>query len=223
MGTITLKNYDKDRLDEIRGKKPDNFGDLFYRREIAESFQDKGISRFKEIKDMNHISFGHFILLEKILALEIELDDKIKMIAPVILRPLDEVKLDNDNKEKEDKHKELVFDESIGSVYGAFNRFLELRQQYLHKTYNGVIYDTVHDDEEKEEEEEKTDVGTTQSAREFHAKKFFWNSMISLVAGGDIFKFNDTLELMMYQVMPYLAEKRSLEIIETLEYKQRNI
>ena len=224
MEKITLDNYTKDTINEINELKPSDFVGLLRKKAIEYSFKDNGITNFKEITDINQISFGHFILIEKILGLEIEIEDKIKLIAPVILRPLNEVKLDNDDKEKEDKHKSLVFQEPIGNIYGAFNRFLKIRETYLYKTYNGVIYATVHKDEDEEDEKEDgTDVGTTQSAREFHTKKFFWNSMISLVAGGDIFKFNDALELMMYTVMPFLAEKRSLEIIETLEYKQRNL
>lgn len=223
MEKYTLNNFNKDSINEFLKTKPKDFSEAFKYKSIEDSLKDNGITEFKEITDINQISFGHFILIEKILGLEIELDDKLKLIAPVILRPLGEAKLDNDNKEKEDKHKASVFEEPIGNIYGAFTRFLELRRVYLYKTYNGVIYGTLYEDEEEEEEEEGTNIGSTQSAREFHTKKFFWNSMISLVAGGDIFRFNDTLELMMYTVMPFLAEKRSLEIIETLEYKQRNL
>jgi len=151
-----------------------------------------------------------------------ELDDKIEMISPIILRPLNEVKLDNENKEEEKKHQDAIYNIGIGSIYGAFNRFMELRKTYLYKTYNGVIYGTLDEDKD-DDEEEGTNVGSTQSAREFHAKKFFWNSMISIVANGDIFKFDKAVDLMMYVVMPFFAEKRSLEIIENLEAKQNRI
>ena len=102
----------------------------------------------------------------------------------------------------------------------ALDHFTSLED--LYKTYNGVIYGVL-DESEDDEKEEGTNVGSTQSAREFHSKKFFWNSMISLVANGDIFKFDQAVELMMYVVMPFFAEKRSLEIIENLENKQRRV
>ena len=120
---------------------------------------------------------------------------------------------------KEGEHKDAVLDENIGNVYGAFNRFMDVRKTYLYKTYNGVIYETLDEEEDDEEEKEGTNVGSSTSARAFHTKKFFWNSMIADVAGNDIFKFSEVVELMMYVVMPFLAEKRSLQIVEYLEAK----
>jgi hypothetical protein len=142
------------------------------------------------------------------------------MIAPIMLRPLNEVQLSNDNKEEELKHKENVFNEPLGNIAGAFKRLLNIRATYLYKTYNGVIYATQDDDEDKEEDkEEGTNINSSMSARAFHSKKFFWQTMISDVANGNIFDFDKVVELMMYTVMPYLAEKRSLEIVEYLEHK----
>ena len=43
--------------------------------------------------------------------------------------------------------------------------------------------------------------------------------MISDVANGDVFKFSDAVELRMNVVMPFLAERRSLQIVEYLEHK----
>lgn len=222
MEIITLNNFKDLDLEELNNSKPESITDILLRREVKESLKDNGITRFKEIKDLNHISFGHFIIIEKMLSIEsLDMDAKVKLVSPIILRPLEELKLDNEDREKEEAHKQMVYNEPIGNIYGAFNRFMELRAIYLYKTYNGVIYGTVHEDDE--EDEEGTNIGSTQSARQFHSKKFFWNSMISLVANGDIFRFNDAVDLMMYTVMPFLAEKRSLEIIENLEAKQRNI
>lgn len=221
MDRITLANVDNVDLKALEYEEVNDLSDLVRRRAIKDSLTDKGITRFKEVTDFNKISFGHFIVIEKILAYDIELEKKIKMIAPIILRPLDEEKLDNSNQEREEEHRKLVFEEPIGNIYGTFTRLLEIRKTYLFKTYNGVIYGTLDESEEEEEKEEGTNIGSTQSAREFHNKKFFWNSMISLVANGDIFKFDQAVELMMYVVMPFFAEKRSLEIIQDLEQKQR--
>ena len=67
--------------------------------------------------------------------------------------------------------------------------------------------------------QEGTHVDSSQSAREFHTKLFFWNTMISSVANGNIFDFERAVELPMYVVMPYLAEKRSMQIVDNLEAK----
>jgi hypothetical protein len=220
MKRITLRNQKELESLKNDSSRVNSIDELLLRKVLEESLQDNGIENFKEITNLNNISFGHFILIEKILAIEkLSPDERVTMLSPIILRPLDELKIDNEDAVKEDKHKQSVLDENIGNVYGAFNRFLEIRKTYLYKTYNGVIYETLDEDEEEEEEKEGTNVGSSTSARAFHTKKFFWNSMISDVAGNDIFKFSEVVELMMYVVMPFLAEKRSLQIVEYLEAK----
>jgi hypothetical protein len=224
MKKITLTN--EEMLDALReGRdRPKSISDLLAERSLRESLLDNGITNFKEITDINKISFGHFILIEKILGIEnIELREKVRILSPIILRPIGEEKLDNANLIAEEIHKAMIMEEPIGNIYGAFNRFMEIRKTYLYKTYNGVIYGALDEDEKDDEEkEEGISTNSGQSAREFHTKKFFWNSMISTVANGDIFKFGDAVELMMYVVMPFLAEKRSLGIVEYLEFKANN-
>jgi len=220
MKKITLRNQKE--LESLRddSMKVNSIDELLLRKVLEDSLHDNGIENFKEITNLNNISFGHFILIEKILSVEnLSPDERVAMLSPIILRPLNELKIDNEDAVKEGEHKESVLDENIGNIYGAFNRFMEVRKIYLYKTYNGVIYETLDEDEDDEEEKEGTNVGSSTSARAFHTKKFFWNSMISDVASNDIFKFSEAVELMMYVVMPFLAEKRSLQIVEYLEAK----
>ena len=220
MKRITLRNQKE--LESLRSesKEVNSINELLLRKALEDSLHDNGIENFKEITNLNNISFGHFILIEKILAVEkLSPDERVTMLSPVILRPLGELKIDNEDAVAEAKHKDAVLDENIGNIYGAFNRFMELRKTYLYKTYNGVIYETLDEEEDDEEEKEGTNVGSSTSARAFHTKRFFWNTMISDVANGDIFKFNEVVELMMYVVMPFLAERRSLQIVEYLEAK----
>jgi hypothetical protein len=220
MKRITLRNQKELESLKNDSSRVNSIDELLLRKVLEESLQDNGIDNFKEITNLNNISFGHFILIEKILSVEkLSPDERVAMISPIILRPLNELKIDNEDAIKENEHKESVLDENIGNVYGAFNRFMEVRKTYLYKTYNGVIYETLDEEEEEEKEKEGTNVGSSTSARAFHTKKFFWNTMISDVAGNDIFKFSEVVELMMYVVMPFLAEKRSLQIVEYLEAK----
>jgi hypothetical protein len=223
MERITLKNH-KD-LDDLKKdfKEPESIAEILEYRAVKSSVMDNGISKFKEITDLNKISFGHFILIEKILDLAIDSDAKVKMVSPIILRPLGEPKLDNEDRIKEQNHVDNVEDENVGNIYGAFNRFMEIRKTFLYKTYNGVIYGTLdEDDEDDDDEEEGTSTNSGSSARAFHTKKFFWQEMIDSVANGDIFKHSQVVELMMYVVMPHLAQKRSLGIVEYLEHKANN-
>ena len=220
MKRITLRNQKE--LESLRSesKEVNSINELLLRKALEDSLHDNGIENFKEITNLNNISFGHFILIEKILAVEkLSPDERVAMLSPIILRPLGELKIDNEDAVAEAKHKDSVLDENIGNIYGAFNRFMDIRKTYLYKTYNGVIYETLDEDEDDEEEKEGTNVGSSTSARAFHTKRFFWNTMISDVASGDIFKFSEVVELMMYVVMPFLAERRSLQIVEYLEAK----
>jgi hypothetical protein len=224
MERITLRNQED--LEEIKSKSSEltSFEDLLKRKELEFSLKDNGITNFKEITNINNISFGHFILIEKILAVEsLSADKRVAMLSPIILRPLNELKIDNEDAVREQSHKDAVFDENIGNIYGAFNRFMDIRKTYLYKTYNGVIYETLDEEEKDEEEDEGTRVSSGASAREFHTKKFFWNTMIASVSNNDIFKISETVELMMFVVMPFLAEKRSLEIVEYLEAKANSM
>tara|TARA_R110002096_G_scaffold435952_1_gene664518 strand:+ start:2684 stop:3358 length:675 start_codon:yes stop_codon:yes gene_type:complete len=220
MKRITLRNQHELESLRTNSKEVNSIDELLLRKVLEDSLQDNGVDDFKEITNLNNISFGHFILIEKILAVEkLSPDERVAMLSPIILRPLNELKIDNEDAVKEGEHKDAVLDENIGNVYGAFNRFMDVRKTYLYKTYNGVIYETLDEEEDDEEEKEGTNVGSSTSARAFHTKKFFWNSMIADVAGNDIFKFSEVVELMMYVVMPFLAEKRSLQIVEYLEAK----
>jgi len=221
--TLSNKKEFEEKLKSIEFMKAETLSELVNRKRLQNSLKDNGIEGFKELTDFNQISFGHFILTEKILNLEgVNMDKRIELLAPVILRPLDEEWLDNSDLERENAHKKAVLEYELGSVMGAVNRYLELRKTYLFKTYNGVIYDTMYEgDSPDDEEEEGTNVNSSQSAREFHTKRFFWNIMISELADGNIFHFDKVVELPMFQVMPYLAQKRSQQIVENLEAKAR--
>ena len=219
---ITLNNIAD--LDSLIVDKPKTFKETYSNGEIRNSFKDSGVQGFKEITDISKISFGHFIVIEKILQIEADENEKMKMIAQYILRPEGEAMLDNDDAEKEAKHASKVLELPIGSVYAAFTRFIEKRNQYLFKDFNGVIYGTLDaDDEIKDDDDDKDSKSTDSSvsAREFYNKKFFWYNLIGTVAGGDIFKRQLPIELPMYEVMPFLAEKRNLAIVENLEAKAR--
>jgi len=223
MEKVTLNNRGDWEAINKNLPRPESIDDILSYRDLKSSLEDNG-HPFKEVTDFNTISFGHFIVMEKILGFNIDTEKKTRMLLPYILRPINEDKLDNSNKELEDKHIQEVLNYSIGSTLAAFTRFLEIRNTYLYKTYNGVIYGTLYDDDDDDDEEDKeTHIDSSQSAREFHTKKFFWNELILVVAGGSIFETDRAVELPMFVVMPFLAQKRSLQIVENLEQKARSI
>lgn len=221
---INLKNINEFDTEKLSGKA-NNFLEAFELSETKTSFKDGGVGDFTEVTDINKISFGHFIIIEQILSLELSEEDKLRKVLPYLVRPFLEDLLDNEDEEKEEDHKEEVEQMAIGSVYGVFNRFIAIRNEYLFKTYNGVIYGTLTEDEDDgtEDNEEDTDTQTSSalSSREFYNKKFFWYNLIGAVANDDIFRRQAAVELPMYEVMPFLAEKRNKAIVENLEAKSR--
>lgn len=221
---VTLQNLSDFDVNNV-SEKIETYDDVLRISSLKTSLTDSGLpEEFKEVTNLNNISFGHFILLEKILELDINQEAKLRQISPYLIRPKDEKQLDNEDQEAEAAHVKRVEELDIGIIYGVFNRFLPLRKEYLFKTYNGVIYATYDpEDKDEDDEDDEQDTDKTISARQFHTKKFFWYSLIGTVCNDDIFKRADAVELMMYEVMPFLAEKRSLQIIENLEARDRRI
>lgn len=220
---ITLKDIEEFDI-SVLDKVPSSLEEAYAQVEMKTSLVDTGVPEgLKEVTDYNKISLGHFIILEKLLSMQISGEAKIKLMMPYIVRPDDEKKLDNDDEDKEKKHKDSIYDINLGAAYGIFNRFMQKRHQYLFKDYNGVIYATQsdEDDDEADDEDDGTSVDGGQSAREFHNQKFYWYNLVGTICNDDIFRRQDAIELMMYEVMPFLAEKRSLAIVEQLEAKSR--
>lgn len=218
---VTINNYATitEQYEGLTGLKKFKAG-----RSISASMGNEKIpTSLKIISDMGSISFGHFIITEKILTHEkMEHPEKFKMILPYLLRPIKEEYLDNSDQKKEDAHVSNVLNIDIGVCNKVFEDYLALRDGYLYKTFNGVIY-APKEEEETEEDKEDEDIneGGGQSARAFHYKKFFWIDLIMLIANGDVFREQEVVELPMHRVMVHFAKKRSLEIVETLEAKAR--
>lgn len=220
---VTLKNLNDFDIKQVSAKV-ETYEDVLEIKTLKTSLTDSGLPEdFKEVSNINDISFGHFIIIEKILELDIDQEAKLRHVSPYLIRPSKEKQLDNEDQEVEQKHIEAVESLDIGIIYGVFNRYLPIRKEYLFKSYNGVIYATYDPDEQNDDDDEDDDSDKTVTAREFHTKKFFWYSLIGSVCNDDIFKRADAVELKMYEVMPFLAEKRSLQIIENLEARDRRI
>jgi len=221
---VTLNNYDTIEEELMALSKIELFK---AKRSIEASISNSKIpTSLKQITDIGKMSFGHFIVMEKIITSD-QLSNKemVKMLAPFVLRPKDEETLDNSDVKKEKIHVSNVLNLDIGVINKAHADYIDLRDKYLYSTYNGVIYAPKKTEEELKEEEEESkqniNVDGSQSARDFHNKKFFWTDLIMFLADGDIFKEQEVVELPMHRVMIHFARKRSLDIIESLEAKAR--
>ena len=215
---INLKNYKQVDVNEIlTNATEENIGEA---EKLITCHENKvAPDEFKSIKDFNHISFGHFIMLEKIITAGLDEQIMLQQIMPLVLRPATEDLLDNEDLEKEKEHTKKILDLPIGVIMNEFLTYSKLRVKYVFNDYNGVIYATIDKDkkDEPEEDEDETSSNSGDTAREDYNKRFFWYNLIGTVANDDIFKRPTAINLPMYEVMPFLAEKRYKEIIERLE------
>ena len=177
-------------------------------------------SGLKSIDNMHNISFGHFVIIEKLITRNVEEQQMLQSLMPYLLRPSEEGFLDNEDLDAEAMHSQTVLNVNIGVIQEQFIKFNELRTKYLFKDYNGVIYATIEketDEKDEDDSDEETNVDSSDTARGDYNKRFFWYNLIGSVCDGDIFRRSDALNLPMYEVMPFFAEKRYKEIIERLE------
>jgi len=84
MKRITLRNQKELESLKNDSSRVNSIDELLLRKVLEESLQDNGIDNFKEITNLNNISFGHFILIEKILSVEkLSPDERVAMISPI--------------------------------------------------------------------------------------------------------------------------------------------
>ena len=191
------------------------------KKEVEASMQRNDTPKdLKIIEDIRLISFGHFQILEKIITSKLDYIDLVKMIAPYLIRPIKEGILDNENKEIEEAHVDKVLNLDVGIVFKAFEDYLLVRDVFIYKTYNGVLYKASEEEEEKdkEEETEETSTDTSLTARALYDSKFFWHKLTMFIAG-DFWHEQDALDSLMGRVIIHLAEDRNKQIVENLEHK----
>jgi hypothetical protein len=213
---ITLSNYEDYREGKI--EEPDSTILLtLQKRDIRNSFKKTELPKeFKHIEDIHNISLGHFQIIEQIISSEtIDENKKLKLLAQFVIRPADEDLLNNADKDKENVHLKLLSDLEMGIIFNAITKYYELRDIYLYKRFNGVLYAAKSDNEE--EKTEAPSSNSAQIARAAHEKKFFWHKINMNIAGGSVFDVQKALNLPMSKVMPILAEQRSEAMVVELE------
>ena len=216
----TLNNYEK--LSNLKNFEGDDLLEAFKsKKELEASISNTTIPvEMQGIVDIGVISFGHFQILEKIITSGLEYLKLLKLIAPFLLRPAGEDILDNENKGIESRHRKMISDLDIGIVFAEFDKYLKLRDSYLFKTYNGVIYKarSVDDKQDDDDDDDVGDAEVSQSARGMYDKKFFWHNLTMFIAG-DFWHEQDALDAKMGRVIVHLAEDRNKNIVETLEHR----
>lgn len=171
--------------------------------------ESKDLKNTKHIYlDVNDLVLGQFIMLEQIITGKTKLPDHLidLEIAKLIIRPKDDEVFDNEDPVKESQNHKDVLNLDVRHVYYVLNTYIENRNKILFKDFAGVFYEPEDDDEESDEQEATSDMLFNQ--------QWYWYSIVRMLSGEDIHKYEKTYMLPMRTVLPemsYLAQKSKIE------------
>jgi len=154
---------------------------------------------------------GQFIMLEQIITGKTKLPDHLVdlEIAKLVIRPLSQQVFDNEDSDSEVYNQESILDMDVLEVYWVLDKFIEAREKTLFKDFSGVFYDLKEEDDEEDDfsEEQKT-------ADMLFTQQWYWYSIVRMLSGEDIHRYDETYMLPMSTVLPemsYLAQKNKIE------------
>lgn len=171
--------------------------------------ENKDLKNTKNIYlDVNDLVLGQFIMLEQIITGKTKLPDHLidLEIAKLIIRPKEDEVFDNEDPVKEYNNHNDVMNLDVRHVYYVLNTYIENRNKILFKDFAGVFYEPEDEDEESDEQETTSDMLFNQ--------QWYWYSIVRMLSGEDIHKYEKTYMLPMRTVLPemsYLAQKSKIE------------
>ena len=171
--------------------------------------ESKDLNKTKHIYlDVNNLVLGQFIMLEQIITGKTKLPDHLidLEIAKLIIRPKEDDVFDNEDVKKESDNQRDILNLDVRYVYYVLNTYIEHRNKILFKDFAGVFY-------EPQDEEEESDEGESTSDMLFN-QQWYWYSIVRMLSGEDIHKYEQTYMLPMRTVLPemsYLAQKSKIE------------
>lgn len=169
---------------------------------------DEKIKEEKKVySDVNDLVLGQFIMLEQIITGKTKLPDHLidLEIAKLIIRPKEDLVFDNEQPIKESDNQEYILNSDVRRVYYVLNTYIDNRNKILFEDFAGVFYEP-NDDEEEESEDSGSDMLFNQ--------QWYWYSIVRMLSGEDIHKYEQTYMLPMRTVLPemsYLAQKNKIE------------
>lgn len=182
-----------------------------YPLDIKDDDYKKLETEFNVYPSINDLVLGQFIMVEQIITGKTKLPEHLVdlEILKLILRPKHHNVFDNEDLQEEKKNQEHILNTDIHLLYSLINRFVEDRNKVLFNDFSGVFYDSLEEDEEEEQEakEEKT-------AKAVFNQQWYWYSIVRLLAGEDIHRYEQTYMLPMSVVLPemsYLAQKSKID------------
>lgn len=165
---------------------------------------------------VDSLVLGQFIMLEQIITGKTELPDHLidLEILKLIVRPKEDEIFDNDNVEKEIENERYILNCDVRFAYAILDRYINNRNKTLFQDFAGVFYEP-NDDEEEDEEAVKN-----RTAEMMFNHQWYWYSIVRMLSGEDIHRYEETYLLPMRIVLPemsFLAQKNKIEAAKQRE------
>jgi len=170
---------------------------------------DEKLNEEKKVySDVNSLVLGQFIMLEQIITGKTKLPDHLidLEIAKLIIRPNQDKVFDNEDASKESDNQDYILNSDVRRVYYVLNTYIDNRNKILFEDFAGVFYEANDEDGEEESEDVGSDMVFNQ--------QWYWYSIVRMLSGEDIHKYEQTYMLPMRTVLPemsYLAQKSKIE------------
>lgn len=170
---------------------------------------------FTKVEDL---VLGQFIMLEQIITGKTKLPDHLVdyEIAKLIIRPKHHEEFDNSDPKTEKKNSEDILRYDVREVYWVLEKMIENRNKTLFKDFSGVFYEAIDEDADEEENiQEKT-------SEMLFNQQWYWYSIVRMLSGEDIHKYEKTYMLPMSTVLPEMSFIAQRSKIESANQRQKS-
>lgn len=170
------------------------------------TFDKKYFTRVEELV------LGQFIMLEQIITGKTKLPDHLVdyEISKLIIRPKEHTEFDNSDASMEKKNGQDILSYDVREVYWVLETMINNRNKTLFEDFSGVFYDVPEEGEDLEEQSNES-----QSTGEMlFQNQWYWYSIVRMLSGEDIHKYEKTYMLPMSIVLPemsYIAQSAKIK------------
>ena len=200
-------------LSDYTSKNLKPFEELDYYRSFDKTYPitenlKKPLFKNKYFLSIDSLILGQFVMLEQIITGKTKLPDHLVdyEIAKLIIRPKGQEEFDNLDLKIEHKNSEEILSLDVREVYWVLEKMISNRNKTLFEEFAGVFYEPEEEEEDSDEQDSTNDMLFNQ--------QWYWYSIVRMLSGEDIHKYEQTYMLPMRTVLPemsYLAQKSKIE------------
>lgn len=153
---------------------------------------------------------GQFIMVEQLITGKSSLPNHIVdlEIIKLISRPSHHDIFDNENEKDEKDNENRLLNTDVRECYWILTNFIKNRNKTLFEDFSGVFYEPMEEEDGDDQSE------THQTSDMLFNQQWYWYSIVRVLSGEDIHKYEQTYMLPMRTVLPemsYLAQKSKIE------------